>query len=233
MSFPGEYRSTPYVPGPTSPAPTSAAPMYVQSGPQQYTQQFVPQQYGPPTGGFQLPPPKKKSRAGLIVGLSALGAVLLAGVIVAAVLTVPKSSNSPSQPGRAVAATPAVCDHGRLANGQCAEDTAAPPKTYPTPAAADFQLAVKVTKKQCFGSAGCNIEFTINLDYAGLPLEPNSSWDITFDLQGTEDPYTATLHMTMDSSGTGGTYEQDSGQLVQTKSSKTVLKAVVTSVTQA
>jgi hypothetical protein len=120
---------------------------------------------------------------------------------------------------------------GRPAAEQPAAPT--PAKTYPTPALADFALAVKVTKKQCFGSAGCNVEFTIDLAYNGPALEPNSSWDVTFDLQGTEDSYTSTLHMTVNDTGLHGTYDQDSDQLVQTKSAKTVLKPVVTSVTAA
>jgi hypothetical protein len=223
VSFPNHDYRAPYVPGPTSPAPTSTGPLYVQSGPQQYA-------YAPPTGGFHLPP-KKKSRAGLIIGLSALGVLLLAGVIVAAVLTVPKSSNS--QPGRAVAATPAACDHGRLANGQCAEDTAAPPKTYPTPAVTDFTLAIKVKKKECFGSAGCNIEFTIDLAYDGPALEPNSRWDVIYDITGGEDPQTNTLTMEIGADGVNGTYNQDGFQFISTKSSKATLKATVTSVSPA
>jgi hypothetical protein len=75
-----------------------------------------PGTYGPPTGGFQpvgpqtyaagpfpppggfLPPPKKKSRVGLIVGLSVLGLLLLVGVIVAAATTFPTSPTAAKQP---------------------------------------------------------------------------------------------------------------------------------------
>lgn len=220
MSFPdAPYSSAPYVQGPTSPAPTYAVGPY--------------QQFGPPTGGLSPQPPKKK-RNGLLIALwCVLGAGILVAFIALVAVVAPSTNKPTASTGSTGAETPAACAHGRLANGQCAEDTAAPPKTYPTPTAADFALAAKVTKKQCFGSAGCNVEFEINLAYAGPPLEPNSSWDVTFDLQGTEDSYTSTLHLTMDETGLHGTYEQDSDQLVQTKSSKTVLKPVVTSVTQA
>lgn len=207
MSYPGNspYSGAPYVAGPTSPAPT-----YVQSGPQMYTQQFAP------VG----PPPKKRRSVLAIVLWCVLGAlVLVVGIGVIGAL----AANTAKTP---VAAT-------TTHRAPAAPATTEPAKTYPTPALTDFALAVKVTKKQCFGSAGCNIEFTIDLAYNGPALEPNSSWDVTFDLQGTEDSYTSTLHMTVDDTGLHGTYDQDGDQLVQTKSSKTVLKAAVTSVTAA
>jgi hypothetical protein len=57
----------------------------VQSGPQTYgpPPQYAPQY--PPTGGFQLPPPKKKSRTGLIAGLIGAGVALLCGIGIVAV----------------------------------------------------------------------------------------------------------------------------------------------------
>jgi hypothetical protein len=216
VSFPENDYRAPHIP--TSPGPTG--PLYVQSGPQTYGQQFTPQY--PPTGGFQLPPPKKRRSALAIVLWSILGVlVLVVGIGVVGAL----AANTAKTP------TAATTTAGRPAAEQPAAPT--PAKTYPTPALTDFALAVKVTKKQCFGSAGCNVEFTIDLAYNGPALEPNSSWDVTFDLQGTEDSYTSTLHMTVNDTGLHGTYDQDSDQLVQTKSAKTVLKPVVTSVTAA
>lgn len=226
MSFPDEYRA-PYIPGPTSPGPTSTGPLYVQSAPPAYG----PPQYGPPTGGFQLPPPKKRMRTGVVLAWLGVGLAALLGLVVVAAIA---TSGTPMKPAASGAgATPASCTHGRLANGDCAEDTAAPAKTYPTPAAADFSLAIKTTKKECFGSAGCNITFEINLTYAGPALEPNSSWDVTYDITGGEDPQTNTLTVNFDDTGIHGQYQQDGFQFIGTKSSKAVLKAVVTSVTAA
>ena len=35
------------------------------------------------------------------------------------------------------------------------------------PAPEDFEISVRVTEKQCFGSAGCNVSFTIDPTYVG------------------------------------------------------------------
>jgi hypothetical protein len=213
VSFPDHDYRTPYVPGPTSPAPTSAAPMHVQSGPQMYTQQFAP-----PTGSF--PPPKKRMRTGVVLAWLAVGLTALLGLVVVAAIATNGAPGAPSA---------ATTSAGRPA-AVPAEPT--PAKTYPTPAAANFELAIKTTKKECFGSAGCNIQFTINLAYNGPALEPNSSWDVTYDITGGEDPQTNTLTVVFDSGGVHGTYSQDDFQMISTKSSKAVLKAVVTSVTK-
>ena len=215
MSFPDntEYR-TPYVNGPAAPpvSPPVGYPPHYDDRPE-YPPQYPPQ-FAPPA------PPKKKSRTGLIAGLIGAGVALLCGIGIVAVALSGDPAKTPS----------AATTTGRLVAEQ---PPTTPAKTYPTPAAKDFELGVKVTKKQCFGSAGCNVEFEMTLAYNGPALEPNSSWDVTFDLQGSEDSYTSTLHMTLDGTGLHGTYDQDGGQMVQTKSSKTVLKPVVTSATAA
>src|SRR5262245_38709860 len=46
----------------------------------------------------------------------------------------------------------------------------APEPRYYTPTEIDFKLTVKITRKKCFGSAGCNVTYHVNLAYAGDAL---------------------------------------------------------------
>lgn len=107
-------------------SPTGAFPV---SGPpvspppagwsQHYTQQ-IPQQYGPPPGGFRTPiPPKKKRNVLAVVLWCVLGVlVLFVGIGVIGALAASTAKKPAAQPP--AAATPASCAHGRLADGSCA-----------------------------------------------------------------------------------------------------------------
>lgn len=89
----------------------------------------------------------------------------------------------------------------------------------------DFELTLKITEKQCFGSAGCNVGTKVSVSYVGIEdLEDlPSNIDITFDIKGGEDPYTATIEME------DGKYSPDTA-LIQTKSSKSKLTVKITAV---
>ncbi len=75
------YGAPPPYQGPGYPPPPP--PLPYQQGP--YGQ---PGQYGQPPAGLPYPPPKKKSRTGLIIGLSALAVVLVGGLISVVVLLI-------------------------------------------------------------------------------------------------------------------------------------------------
>lgn len=67
-----------------------------------------------------------------------------------------------------------------------------PSKHHPIPQ--EITLAVKVTSKKCFGSAGCNLEFRINeLKYIGEPMDPDASYEVSYTYKGLEDPMEGTL----------------------------------------
>lgn len=87
--------------------------------------------------------------------------------------------------------------------------------------AADIRLTVHITKKDCFGSAGCNVEYQIKAAI-GVPAQ---ECKVTYDVHGLEDTQTGTLDFHAD-----GTYEQDSYQAGQTTSSSKKLTAKVTDV---
>ena len=103
----------------------------------------------------------------------------------------------------------------------------APKASYHVPVAADFTLEVKVLDKSCFGSAGCNITYRVDATYNADsgPMNPSITYELTYELQGTKDPKVATMRVT------GDKYEREERDIVQTRSSGTTLKAVITSIT--
>ncbi len=106
--------------------------------------------------------------------------------------------------------------------------TATPKRTAKALAAGDVTITIKVTSKQCFGSAGCNVEYDVkpNLSQALRPLLEDDDYDVTYTVTGfTEGPQIGTLTLTGPD-----TYERDSFMFGSTPSSKTKLIAKVTEV---
>lgn len=101
----------------------------------------------------------------------------------------------------------------------------APKPSYHAPAASDFQLEIKILEKSCFGSAGCNITYRVDMVYRGAgPLNPNVTYEVTYEIRGAEDPKISTMTVT------GDQYRREERDLVQTPSKNSVLTAVVTAV---
>jgi hypothetical protein len=131
--------------------------------------------------------------------------------------------NSGSSPNRASTAT----------TGRPAVSTAAtpmptdPPETTAVaqPRRRDFELTVKTLSKQCFGSAGCNLTYRIEVGYDGPPLDPSNTYEVVYEVRGGEDgPQINTLTVEGDQSSV------DSEESISTNSSARKLTAVVTSV---
>jgi hypothetical protein len=98
---------------------------------------------------------------------------------------------------------------------------------------ADITLAVKVLKKECFGSAGCNVTYTVAPSYtATVGAEPNSSWDVTYEIKGGSEQQINTLHMSFDGTGQHGSFQADSEEMISTGSAKAQLTAAVTEVSK-
>jgi hypothetical protein len=94
-----------------------------------------------------------------------------------------------------------------------------------SPAAADFRIRLKVKRKTCFGSAGCNVTYRIVPTYVGSEDLSSGSWDVTYVVRGGEDgPQTNTFTMT------DGEASFDSEELVSTRSRDTKLTVKVVSV---
>src|SRR5687767_149644 len=80
------------------------------------------------------------------------------------------------------------------------EQGPAPRPSYHIPVAADFVLDVQVLKQSCFGSAGCNITYRVNMTYQGAgPLDPDVTYEVTYQIKGAQDAKIATITAT----GTG------------------------------
>jgi hypothetical protein len=84
---------------------------------------------------------------------------------------------------------------------------------------------VKTLSKQCFGSAGCNITYRIEVGYDGPPLDPSNTYEVVYEVRGGEDgPQVNTLTVEGDQSSV------DSEESISTSSAGRKLTAVVTSV---
>ena len=84
---------------------------------------------------------------------------------------------------------------------------------YYEPTAADYTLQVATTEKQCFGSAGCNITFRIDVAYAGAgTVDPSATYELTYEVTGGENAYINTLTIQ------GSQVSQDGYQSVSTES---------------
>lgn len=94
------------------------------------------------------------------------------------------------------------------------------------PEPSEFVLAVDVLEKQCFGSAGCNVTFRIDVSYNGT--KELADLEITYEVVGGEDPIINTFEV--DSNGDASVQSQET---VSTSSSKSVLTAKVTKVRKA
>jgi hypothetical protein len=56
------------------------------------------------------------------------------------------------------------------------------------PAPADFVLTVVTTEQSCFGSAGCNVTYQIDVTYKGpRPLDGSDTWVLIYEVRGGED----------------------------------------------
>jgi hypothetical protein len=159
-----------------------------------------------------VPPAPRKRRViwPFALGAGALGLLILAALC-AGVLGAFGTDDPPP-----LRATP------QFTNGVKA--SAPPLARGPILKAEDLKLTVKTTKKDCFGSAGCNVDYQIRLAVAEGTKLPDSC-DVTYQVTGLEDPQTATLTLTSD-----GKYTQDDWQSGQTKHSNDILKAKVTEV---
>lgn len=173
---------------------------------------------------LQPRPPKRRTGMLVLAGIIVLITLGIAGAFAYA-----KATQTQQVAGPAARQPAAVsCEHGTLPNGACA----GAPKAYNVPTVKDFELNLKITSKQCFGSAGCNIEFETLLNYLGSGAEPNTSWDITYDVQGGEDPYTNTLTTTFGDDGLHGRYEHEDTEFMQIPKSSTKLTVTITAVTE-
>ncbi|MEU9271352.1 hypothetical protein AB0E04_38810 [Streptomyces sp. NPDC048251] len=151
----------------------------------------------PPPGFPPLPPlppavPKKSRTNAIIIGSAAavIAAVVATGIVVV------QSTDDDSKPA-ATSTASSVPD----------EDVVTPAAEEPEPAYAyldtgDFTMNLRTTKRQCFGSAGCNVTVEPNLTYVGSgDINPDVVYEITYEIRGDESgPVIATAELSNETS---------------------------------
>jgi hypothetical protein len=165
----------------------------------------------------------------LWVVLGVIG-VLFAGCTAIGIAAVVATGDAPS---RAVSPSPtptwelpSVSSPAPSADG-VQETTPSREPTY-TPKPADFKLTPKILKKQCFGSAGCNITYRILVDFVGAgTLDSATAYEVTYEVRGVEDgPAVNTFTVE------NGQSTVDSEEFGSTPSTATKLRAVATDVSE-
>jgi hypothetical protein len=174
----------------------------------------------------QPPVPPRRSRAGLVVG-SLVAAATVVGLAVGAVLVV-RADDAPTATTPAAGAPSPSCSlYGVDASTGAvvckqpgAADVVNEGPAYDVPTKADFKLGIKVLKKECFGSAGCNIEFRLQVAY-DRSFDPSKTYEVTYEIRGGDEP----LQNTFEVRGSDATGEVE--EFISTASSKSKLTAVV------
>lgn len=180
-------------------------------------------QYGTPTNQPVWPPAApKKRRTWLWAGLAVAAVLAVCGIgsCIAFADAVDEAAKQPA-PGQ-VRAT-AGSDKP---NWPPADDAPAKKRANYRPKPADFKLTVKVLSKKCFGSAGCNVSYRVEVGYVGASQpSPEDTWRVTYAVSGVEDgPQVNSFILT------GDQYSIDEEEFAQTKSSKAKLTAKVTDI---
>jgi hypothetical protein len=171
----------------------------------------------PPLPDFPPPPPQpKKSRTNLIIIASAaavIAAIVGTGIVVA---------QSRDGGGKPAAASKSSAPAAKAA----AEPDPSP--TYEVLDKDSFVMTLKTTKRQCFGSAGCNVTVEPELSYVGAgDIDPDATYDITYKIHGDESgPVIETAELS-DESNLSYT-----PSLIQTASSSTKVTVDITDVTE-
>jgi hypothetical protein len=99
-----------------------------------------------------------------------------------------------------------------------------PTLDYPVPKPADFTLTTKTLRKQCFGSAGCNVTYRIKAGWSAS-LDPAKTYEVSYEVRGVEDgPSLGTIDVT------GGSYETEDEVIASTSGPGKKLTVVVTGV---
>lgn len=109
-------------------------------------------------------------------------------------------------------------------------DTDTPPviEAY-TPVPADFGLMITITSEQCFGSAGCNVDFIITIEYSGDTMYVGDGpYTLLYTVTGAEQPLTDNVILTPSEGGTAS-YSQPT-HYVSTSAPGASLTAVVSQI---
>lgn len=93
--------------------------------------------------------------------------------------------------------------------------------SYPEPDPDNFTLTPKILEKKCFGLAGCNVTFRVEVSYDGPKLDPTRTYELTYEVKGGEDQFIGTLTVT------GTQYSTRDEQFIGTETEAAELKMVI------
>jgi hypothetical protein len=174
---------------------------------------------GEPSLAQLMPAPvvQPTKRPGWVIPLIATFAVLLLGAGVAIVFLLFRGPSGSSPVAARTSKPPAA---------PVVVEAQPPARVWPTPVMADLVLSVKIMKKTCFGSAGCNVTYNIEVNYTGSLLEPGKVWDVTYEVKGGDDPQINTFELTGTSDGYNYSIERE--KLIQVPKSSSQLTATAT-----
>ncbi|RZU75494.1 hypothetical protein EV384_4038 [Micromonospora kangleipakensis] len=211
---------------PQSAVPSYPAPQFPPTPGAAVPSTDAPYPSGATPGGITLPTRRSKTRAYAVGGVALVIALCCGGIGIAALTG--GDAEAPAQASASASATPSSAAPTTAAPTTAAPTTAAAPTVaaYDTPTKKDFKLAVKILRKKCFGSAGCNLTYRIDVTYTGSGLDPSKTYEVTYEVRGGEDPMVNTFEVTGDTASVQ--QEEDGG----TKRSGDKLTAVVTDVAE-
>ncbi|GAX53284.1 hypothetical protein [Streptomyces olivochromogenes] len=126
----------------------------------------------PPMPSYSPTPQVKKSRTNLITAASA--AAVIAAVVGTGMVVVHSSY------GSKLTATAKPTGS--------ATETPTPTPSYDEVTADSFTIELRTTKRQCFGTAGCNVTVEPDLTYLGDSegIDPDTVYEITYEIHGDE-----------------------------------------------
>ncbi|GIE35881.1 hypothetical protein Ait01nite_089260 [Actinoplanes italicus] len=141
------------------------------------------------------PPPPVQPRPWLWIGAVALALVVGAGGTALAM----SSSDEPASRTEQAIAT--VDEQLAQPTPAAAGTTTAAPSPAPveTPPVTAAKLSPQILDQECFGSAGCTVEFEIKLDWEGERVPLGTTWRVTYEVTGIEDgPMIGVFQLTHD-----------------------------------
>ncbi len=181
----------------------------------------------PPTPPLSPAPPPEPSRWPWLIPAAAVALVLI-GLLIAAAVSVRPSTTAaaPAETGAERATRLQEMEAWYARFGTPARQS--PAVVSPLPSPADFVISIKILRKQCFGSAGCNVTYQIDPQYTGATPLKGRTLMVVYEVAGGEDSPQINNFTVRGDGSASFPKEERTG----TSSSGATLKAKVTSISE-
>jgi hypothetical protein len=180
----------------------------------------------PPPQGEQLPPdPAPKKHTARNVALAVTGAVVLAVCGLAGIGALVGGNDTTTGVVTTRDPTPAAATAAPTPTGELGVATPEPAQAAVL-TKADVHLTVKITRQKCFGSAGCNVTYTVEAGWPGDLVAIGDTYLVTYEVWPVEDGPAINSLTIMDADQ----YESDSAETASTTRRVKSLKIKVTDV---